>query len=226
MPYRLLTAFALAMALAACSTTEDVAEATADAARTGVNAAGDVIEAGAGVVTDAAGAVYSTAEDVFDGDDDAMAAALIRPTSASGARAQGVVRFQETGDGLQVMVSLTGLTPGRHGIHIHQNASCAAGPDGTPAGAAGGHWDPINTENHGAPSADPMNGKHLGDLGNITADARGNAQTTFTIDAFRPGEHDVSGHALVVHGGMDDLQTDPAGDSGMRMGCGLIESGM
>ena len=150
------------------------------------------------------------------------ATATIQPTSADGASVEGTVRFREVGGGLQISVDLTGLAPGEHGVHIHENASCADGDDGTPAGAAGAHWDPHNTDDHGAPSEDPMEDKHLGDLGNVTADASGNAEATFTIDAYNPAEHSVSGHSVVVHSGMDDGETDPGGESGTRMGCGVI----
>lgn len=218
------------LVLPACQTTEEVADETADVAT-------DVAEGTAGVATDVAGAVADAAGDTWDAvtglfEDDAetTAAAIVRPTSDPGARAQGTVRFMDMGDDLMVTVSLSGLTPGEHGIHIHQNASCAAADkdgDGQmePAGASGGHWDPLSTSDHGAPADDSQN-KHKGDLGNLSVGSDGTVETTITVAGFDPAEYPVAGHAIVVHSGRDDLETDPAGDSGTPQGCGVIEGRM
>ena len=203
-----------ALSLAACQTAERAA-----------NTAAEGVEDAADAVADAAGATYNAVEDVFDDDDMTTAAALVRPTSAPGSTVQGVVRFHEMDGGLMVMVSLSGLRPGRHGLHIHQNPACGPGPDGTPGGAAGGHWDPMGTGDHGAPG-DPVDEKHLGDLGNVTASASGTVETTMTIDNFPVGEHDVAGHAVMVHQMGDDRETDPGGDAGTRVGCGVIAERM
>ena len=114
-------------------------------------------------------------------------------------------------------------------MHIHQTPSCAQGDadgDGMmePAGAAGGHWDPLNSGDHGAATED-LDDKHLGDLGNVTAGADGTVQTTVTVSNF-PADQDVSGHALIVHSQPDDRESDPGGVSGTRMGCGVIEARM
>ena len=228
------------VALAACQTTERAADATADAAGDAAGAVADVAEgaadvavdvanATAGAVSDAAGAVYNTAEDVFTDDPDVDAVALVRPTSAPGARAQGTVRFMDDDGDLVVMASLSGLAPGRHGFHVHQVPSCEMGdPDGDgqmePGGAAGAHWDPLGTGNHGA-ATDDLDSKHLGDLGNVTADASGNAEATFTVADF-PSDQSVAGHAIIVHAQADDTETDPGGTAGARVGCGVIEGRM
>lgn len=212
--------------LPACSTTEeaadttvqtgeDAAEATVDAVEEAGETTGEVAEDVAEFVVDAAGESYDAVEDVFDTESDADAAALVRPTMAG--TVQGTVAFEESDEGLFVSVSLRGLEPNtEHGFHIHQN------PDCTPAEDAGGHWDPMNTNNHGAPT-DDMSDKHLGDLGNIDIAADGTVESTFTVPNFPADEYDVAGHALVLHGGQDDLETDPAGDAGTRVGCGIIE---
>lgn len=209
---------------------EDAAQATAGAANTAANAVSGPVNAAAGAVADAAGTVWNATTDLFTGDPDTDAAALVRPTSAPGSRAEGTVRFMSMGNDLMVTVSLRGLQPGTHGFHIHQNPSCApADSDGDgqpdPAGAAGGHWDPLSTSDHGGPS-DGRQNKHLGDLGNITAGSDGTVQTTMTIANFNPSEYPVAGQSIVVHSGRDDLESDPSGNSGTRVGCGVIEARM
>ena len=129
LPFRSLALLAALASLTACETTENVADTAIDGIEDGAEAVADVAVDAADAVADAAGSVYNTAEDVFTDDPDVTDVALVRPTSAPGAEAQGTVRFREEGDGLQVMVSLSGLTPGparhphppepvvRHGRH-------------------------------------------------------------------------------------------------------------
>lgn len=214
----------LLFSLAACQTTEEVAEDAYDAAEDATDAAADVTRGAASAVTDAAGDTWSAVRDVFDDDSEVDAVALVRPTTAAGASAEGTVRFVEQGDDLRVLVSLRGLSPGAHGLHIHQNPAC--GPeDGNPAGASNGHWDPMGTNDHGAPTEEPSD-KHLGDLGNIMVGSDGTVETTITVAGFDPAEYPVAGHAIVVHGGRDDLETDPAGGAGTPQGCGVIQGRM
>lgn len=218
------------LALAACQTAEEAADTAAQGVDTAAGAADTAFDTATGAVKDAAGTVYNTVADLFDSDDEADAAALVRPTIASGASAEGTVTFMEMGDDLMVRVSLSGLSPGAHGFHIHQNPACGpADTDGDgqpePAGAAGSHWDPLNTNDHGAPTENRPD-KHIGDLGNITVGSDGTVETTMTISGFNPSEYPVAGHAIVVHSGRDDLETDPAGGSGTPQGCGVIEARM
>lgn len=225
-PIRSLALLAAVVSLGACETTERVADTAAEGIEDGAEAVAGVAVDVADAVADAAGTVYDTAEDVFTDDPDATAVALVRPTSAPGASAQGTVRFRESGDGLTVAVSLQGLTPGEHGFHVHTNPSCdAADSDGDgrpdPAGAADGHWDPLSTMDHGAPN-NPLEAKHVGDFGNVTVGADGTVETTVTVPNVTD-EYAMAGHAVVVHSGTDDLETGPSGDSGTPMGCGVIE---
>lgn len=149
--------------------------------------------------------------------------AQVAPTSADGASVSGELMFTPEGDGVRLTGTLSGLTAsGIHGFHLHENGACGPSDDGTPGGAAGGHWDPLGTMNHDGPGADFMT-RHAGDLGNVTADADGNA----TFDLMLPnlstdGEYSVIGHSVMVHAGSDDLSSDPSGAAGARIGCGVI----
>jgi Cu-Zn family superoxide dismutase len=128
----------------------------------------------------------------------------------------GQATFTESDDGVLIQVELQGLTvesAGEHGIHIHTTGACT--PDSQ---AAGGHFNPM----------DNPQGPHAGDLPNIEIDADGNAtyEATAAMATLSEGENsllDSDGSALVVHAGPDDMVTDPAGDSGDRVACGVIE---
>lgn len=135
--------------------------------------------------------------------------------SAAGEDVSGTVLFTETGDGIQIQADIEGLSEGPHGFHIHQYGDCTA-DDLT---SAGGHYNPLDMP-HGAPDDQK---RHVGDLGNIEAGAGGNAtysrvDSVITFD----GETSIIGHAVVIHGGEDDLQSQPSGDAGPRVGCGVI----
>ena len=146
-----------------------------------------------------------------------LARATLEPTAGHGAR--GRVELVQTPDGLFVDIRLSGLTPGRHGLHIHEHGDCSA-PD---AASTGDHFSPAD-DPHGAP-ADPAGQHHAGDLGNVTADDSGTATGQLTARALslEPGAVDVVGRAVVVHAGEDDLSSQPAGDSGEPAACGVIE---
>ena len=90
------------------------------------------------------------------------------------------------------------------------------------AGAALGHYDPLMTMNHGGPD-DDLDEKHAADFGNVTAGADGRVQTVVTTDAVSlAGARSVQGRAVMLHSDRDDLETDPGGSSGDRIGCGVI----
>ena len=139
---------------------------------------------------------------------------VLHPTA--GNKVTGVVTFTPVADGVQVHAEITGLTPGKHGFHVHEFGDCSA----VDASSAGAHFNPTNQ-----PHAGPDTGaRHEGDMGNIEADASGGAkldyvdrQISLTTDA-----KSVIGRSVVVHAKPDDLKTQPSGDSGARIACGVI----
>ncbi len=145
-------------------------------------------------------------------------------------RIAGQATFTATADGVKVSLSAEGLAPGAHGFHVHDKGDCAPGPDPTgetiPFGAAGGHFDPLDTGKHAGPEQASDHG-HAGDLPNLTTGADGKAEVSFSSAkmALSPGPLSVVGRSLVVHEKVDDYQTDPAGNSGARLLCGVIEAG-
>jgi superoxide dismutase, Cu-Zn family len=145
----------------------------------------------------------------------ATAAAVLMP-AASGP-VKGRVTFTEEAQGVRVVANISGLTPGKHGFHIHEKGDCSA-PDFTSAGA---HWNPTAAK-HGAPGQGQDH--HHGDFGNLEADPQGNAKIdrvfqwlTFT------GTNSFVGKAVIVHANPDDLTSQPAGNAGARIACGVIE---
>lgn len=144
-----------------------------------------------------------------------MAMATVHP--AAGSTVRGTVHFQETADGsVEVQVDLTGLPAGVHAFHVHENADC--GDDGK---AAGSHFNPLSMP-HGAPS-DASH--HAGDFGNLTADANREAHTTFITRSIRvsAGPLSVVGRAVIVHESADDLRSQPSGNAGDPIACGIIQ---
>lgn len=136
----------------------------------------------------------------------------------SGSKVGGTIFFVPQGTGLRVVARVTGLTPNQeHGFHIHEKGDCSA-PD---AMSAGGHFNP-GSQPHG-PQATPH---HLGDMPALKADAMGNAEGLFFIEGVTlAGASDgVVGKSVVVHAQPDDYKTQPTGNSGGRIGCGVIDS--
>lgn len=141
------------------------------------------------------------------------ATAKLGPTS--GNIANGTVTLVQKRDGVELDISLAGLTPGAHGFHVHANGDCSSG-DGK---SAGGHYNPTGAA-HGAPDAA---NRHIGDLGNVTADAQGNVSVKqFDKALSLSGENSIIGKAFIVHGGTDDLSSQPSGAAGPRVACGVI----
>ena len=124
------------------------------------------------------------------------------------------------GHGVTIKIKLHGLAPGEHALHFHQNAVCE-GPDFK---SAGPHFNPAKMK-HGLMNPE---GPHAGDMPNFKADAKGNVKATVHNQRVSLGEREDSlfsngGTALVVHAKADDLKTDPAGNAGDRIACGVIK---
>lgn len=138
--------------------------------------------------------------------------ASISPTS--GNTAKGEVRFYRVSEGVRVVAKLEGLTPGKHGFHIHEKGDCSA-PD---ASSAGGHYNPSGAP-HGSPDAD-RSARHAGDLGNLDAGSDGKATYDRVDTVLQYGQ--LPGLSVLVHASVDDFTSQPAGNSGPRVGCGVI----
>jgi len=143
------------------------------------------------------------------------AIAMLAPTE--GNIASGVVNFSQDGDIMQIDIRVDNLKPNSmHGVHIHIVGDCRA-PD---ASSAGGHFNP-QSSTHGGPFSAP---RHGGDLGNIQADANGSAAASLEVTGISLGKKDDSiiGRAVIVHAQGDDLTSQPSGNAGPRIACGLI----
>lgn len=138
-------------------------------------------------------------------------AALATATGQPAGRAS----VTEVTGGLRVTIDARGLTPGNHGAHFHTVGRCDA-PD---FASAGPHWNPSATK-HG--TMNPQ-GPHAGDLPNLVVGPDGRATLAITLaGATFDGLLDADGAAMVVHAAPDDLMTDPSGNSGGRIACGVL----
>lgn len=142
------------------------------------------------------------------------AEARLEPTR--GNTASGTVSFRQDGADVVVTARIGGLKPGAHGFHIHDKGDCSA-PDAT---SAGGHFNPA-----GKPHGHPEHGDHhAGDMPQLVADAAGNATLTATLPGLSIGRGvtDIVGRGVIVHADPDDFKTQPTGNSGARVACGVI----
>ena len=130
---------------------------------------------------------------------------------------KGGLRLEERSDGVWITGDVLGLKPGMHGFHIHEKGDCSA----SDASSAGGHLA-LGVTVHGAPT-DAQH--HAGDLGNIDADADGSATVAVLAKGVTlTGERGIVGRAFIIHGGTDDLHTQPSGGSGAPVACGVIRA--
>ena len=144
-----------------------------------------------------------------------QAVATIGSTSDSGVT--GMAIFTQNGDQVTFTVEIQNATPGLHAVHIHENGDCSA-PDGK---SAGGHWNPTDVA-HGKWGEGEF---HLGDIGNITVGEDGTGSFELTTDLWEIGtgsDIDVVGKGMIVHADADDFVSQPSGNAGVRIGCGVI----
>lgn len=136
---------------------------------------------------------------------------------SSGSKVRGTVTFTQVDGGVKIVGDFEGLTPGKHGFHVHEKGDCSA-HDGSSAGA---HFNPTN-QPHGGPDS---SARHVGDLGNVKADANGKAHYE-RIDSVISlnGENSILDKSIVIHQDPDDYTTQPTGNSGARVGCGVIHA--
>jgi len=130
----------------------------------------------------------------------------------------GTATATASGDQVQIALSVQNMTPGEHGVHVHMTGACDA-PKFT---TAGGHWNP-SEQMHGL--EDPE-GQHAGDMPNLVVaeDGTGSLEYTLAGGATFEGMMDADGSAFVVHAMRDDQMTDPSGDSGDRLACGVFQA--
>ncbi len=141
------------------------------------------------------------------------AIAVLVPGNDSGV--SGSVTFEQTAKGVRVVADVKGLTPGKHGFHVHEKGDLSKA-DLT---STGGHYNPEGHD-HAGPDATK---RHVGDLGNLTADANGHAKADFVDPKLAlVGEHSIVGRGVIVHAGEDDLKSQPTGDAGGRVAGGVI----
>ena len=135
----------------------------------------------------------------------------------SGSTLTGKVSFTEVAGGVLVDMTVHHATPGWHAAHIHEKGDCSAA-DGS---SAGGHFNPAGKP-HGAPHALE---RHAGDLGNMWVDEKGDGHHMLLMPdlTVADGPNSVRGRAIIVHANADDLATQPTGNAGGRIGCGVIQ---
>jgi Cu-Zn family superoxide dismutase len=141
------------------------------------------------------------------------AIAVVHPLGES--KVSGKVVFTQTRSGVEIVAEIEGLAPGKHGFHVHEFGDCSMA-DGTCAGA---HFNPT-----GAPHAGPDDEKrHVGDLGNIEV-AEGGKATYKRVDKLVAlnGPNSIIGRSVIIHADPDDLTSQPSGNAGARVGCGVI----
>ena len=141
------------------------------------------------------------------------AVAVLLP--AKDGKVEGTLTFTRGAEGMMVGGRITGLNAGSHGFHIHEFGDCSAAD----FSSAGGHYNPTGHQ-HAGP-AEPR--RHIGDMGNIQAGDDGVATVDYTDSRLRfEGAHGILGRGVIVHANPDDLKTQPTGNAGGRVACGVI----
>jgi Cu-Zn family superoxide dismutase len=139
-------------------------------------------------------------------------------SNASSSTVSGHVVFTEVGqDSVELQLSITGAEPGEHALHLHENGDCSA----EDASSAGGHWNPTNNQ-HGQRGSGEF---HKGDVMNLTVEENGNAEVSMVVTGWTIGgnqQSNILNKAVIIHAGADDFTSQPSGDAGKRIACGVI----
>ena len=149
-------------------------------------------------------------------DEGQRASVQLQPTK--GNKASGTVNFHQRAGKVRVVADVSGLVPGReHGFHIHEAGDCSSG-DGM---SAKGHFNP-HMKPHGHHGGAE---RHAGDLPSLKADEKGNAKLEQDVDIITvaPGPAGIVGRGVIVHADPDDYKTQPTGNAGARLACGVIQ---
>jgi len=143
-------------------------------------------------------------------------AATAKIEGRSGSSLTGKATFTEVEGGVLVDLEVHGASPGWHAVHIHENGDCSAA-DGS---SAGGHFNPAG-KNHGSPMAPDH---HAGDLGSLCVDEHGDGRHVLLMPdlSVQDGPNSVRSRSIIVHEKGDDFATQPTGNAGGRIGCGVI----
>jgi len=152
------------------------------------------------------------------GEEPARATASLNPTT--GNKTYGEVTFEQVGGKVRIVAQVARLTPNQeHGFHVHEVGNCGSA-DGS---SAGGHFNPQGKP-HGGPGS---MARHAGDLPNLKANAKGRATLTVEVEGLTvtPGPTSVVGRSVVVHAKADDYRSQPSGNSGARVACGVVRAG-
>jgi Cu-Zn family superoxide dismutase len=168
------------------------------------------------IVAAAATAVLAACQSVPE--ESARATAQLQPTK--GSKAFGEATFEQAGPKVRVIVFAQGLTPGReHGFHIHEAGDCSSG-DGM---SAKGHFNPYGKPHAAHTSPE----RHAGDLPSLKAGKDGRAKIDVELDiiTIAPGPASIVGRGLIIHADPDDFKTQPTGNAGARIACGVIKAG-
>ena len=165
----------------------------------------------------AAAAMFAGCQTTSDSSAPARATAGLKATK--GNKTIGEADFEQVGSKVRVVIFVEGLRPGQeHGLHIHEKGDCSSG-DGM---SAGGHFNP-----HGKPHGHPSSSeRHAGDLPSLKADKSGRAKLQVEVDGLTvtSGPASVIGRAVIVHADPDDYKTQPTGNAGARLACGVISA--
>ena len=146
--------------------------------------------------------------------------AICQINPANGTSVHGEVEFFQKNNKVIINVEVEGLSYGLHAIHIHEFGDCSS----FDAKSAGGHWNP-NNKKHGEWGSESH---HKGDIANLFADSSGNSSLKFETDLWCLGckdeSYNILGKSIIIHQGLDDFHSQPSGNAGKRIGCGIISS--